>query len=209
MEPVQQIRYVGSSMNPYLFQNDLLNYIPVSDRLPATGDIVVFKDPAGSGRVIIHRVVKILPGGYYITKGDNNPSDDRYPIHGSDILGIVTGGVRANRPIFVSSGFFGAVCHSTAQQRRTLMPVLQRVFFVFYYFLSEKGLFYRLLPEQFRQRVIIVKTNEGHDLQVYLGTHLAGWKGERDPGWTIIPPCRLFLDCAALPDSYVDFLREE
>jgi len=209
MEPVQQIRYVGSSMNPYLFPNDVLNYIPVSERLPATGDVVVFQDPAGSGRIVIHRIVKTLPDGHYITKGDNAPCDDRYPIRRSDIKGVVTGGVRGNRPFFISSGTMGILYHISAQQRRKLLPLLQRVFFGSYHFLSKQGFFCRFLPERFRQGIVIVKTSDGHDLQVYLGTHLAGWKGVRDSEWTIIPPYRLFLNCAVLPDSHEDFSREE
>lgn len=208
MEPVRQIRYVGSSMNPYLCQNDVLFYEAISKRLPAIGDVVIFPDPAGSGRIVIHRIVKTQPDGHYITKGDNAPCDDRNPIHWSDIKGVVTGGVRGTCPLFVSSGFMGVLYHISAQQRRKLLPVLQWMFFDSYHFLSEQGFFYRLLPGRFRQRVIIVKTREGHDLQVYLSTHLAGWKGDRDAGWTIIPPCRLFLNCADLPDSYEDVLQE-
>jgi signal peptidase I len=209
MESVEQIRYVGSSMNPYLFQNDVLDYIPVSDRLPATGDVVVFQDPAGSGRFVIHRIVKTLPDGHYITKGDNAPYNDRYPISRSDIKGVVTGGVRGDRSFFISSGIMGILHHISAQQRRKLLTFMQRVFSGSYHLLSKQGFLCRFLPERFRQGIVIVKTSEGHDLQVYLGTHLAGWKGERDLEWTIIPPYRLFLNCAVLPDSHEDFFKED
>lgn len=204
MENNWQIRYVGASMNPGLLKNDILSYAPVPERLPVPGDVVVFRDPAGSGRIIIHRVVRTRPDGRYDTRGDNSLHDDQHPVPQSAILGVVTGGVRGEQPLGVSSGMRGRVYHQYAQQRRRVVSFLQRFFSRPYHHLSRQGVFCRIVPGRFRQRLVVVKTHEGYDLQVYLGRRLAGWKGEQDVGWTIIPPCRLFLDSTALPDSLFD-----
>lgn len=204
----RQIRYVGTSMNPWLLQNDILDWVPVSERFPVPGDVILFRDPAGSGRLIIHRVVRALPVEGYITRGDNCLHDDRFPVPQSAIMGIVTGGLRGEEHLGVPSGGSGRIYHFYAQQRRRALPVLQWLFFTPYHLISRHGVFCRLVPSRFRQRLVIVKTSEGYELQVYLGRHLAGWKGEQDVGWTILPPCRLFLDSAALPDSPIDLLGE-
>lgn len=204
----RQIRYIGTSMNPWLLQNDILEWVPVSERLPVPGDVVIFRDITGSSHLVIHRVVGIRPDGYYITRGDNSLQDDRFPVQPSALQGIVKGGIRGERPLRVSSGFSGKVCHLYAQQRRRALPFLQRFFLAPYHLLCRSGVFHHLLPTRFRQRLVVVKTIEGYELQVYLGGHLAGWKGVQDKGWTILPPCRLFLNSAGLPDSPTDLLRE-
>ena len=208
MENDRQIRYVGASMNPGLFRNDILSYVPVPERLPVPGDVIVFRDPAGSGRIIIHRVVRTRPDGRYDTRGDNSLHDDLHPVPQSAIIGVVTGGVRGDQLLGVSSGMGGMVYHHYAQQLRRMVLIIQRFFSRPYHHLSRQGIFCCILPGRFRQRLVIVKTSEGYDLQVYLGRHLAGWKGEQDAEWTIIPPCRLFLDGTALPDSPSDLLGE-
>jgi len=65
----------------------------------------------------------------------------------------------------------------------------------------------RIVPQRYRQRLVIVKTHEGYNLQVYLRKRLVGWKGEKDQDWTILPPYRLFIDWGNLPDCPVKFLN--
>ncbi|MCF7932633.1 MAG: signal peptidase I [Acholeplasmataceae bacterium] len=43
------------------------------------GDVIVFQDPE-KPILVVHRVVEEDENGYFITRGDNNPSDDTEPV---------------------------------------------------------------------------------------------------------------------------------
>lgn len=208
MKNNRQIRYVGSSMNPALLQNDILEWVPVSERLPVPGDVIVFDDPAGSGFLIIHRVIRRYPDGSYCTRGDNRLHDDERPVILAAIRGVVIGGFREERPLDVPRGSAGMRYHLYAQHRAKLLSVLERIFSRPYRSLSHLKVMSHITPPWYRQRLVIIRTPEGHDLQVYLGRHLVGWKGEKDREWTILPPCRLFIDSAYLPDSPLALLGD-
>ncbi|MEM0061234.1 MAG: signal peptidase I [Fervidicoccaceae archaeon] len=67
----------GNSMLPLLREGDIvfLHHVPPQDI--AVGEVVVYQSIYGG--YIIHRVVSIIQtptGIFYVTKGDNNPSDD-------------------------------------------------------------------------------------------------------------------------------------
>ncbi len=208
MSSNRQIRYVGSSMHPLLLQDDVLEWVPVSERLPVPGDIIVFEDPEGSGHLIIHRIVTANPDRSYRTRGDNTLHDDAHPIPLSAVKGVVTGGFREERPMSIPTGSTGMKYHRYAQQRMKVMSGLQGIFSRPYLYVSRHKIFCRILPNQYRQRLVLVSTNEGYDLQVYLGSRLVGWKGENDGRWTIMPPFRLFIDDTGLPESPADVLSK-
>ena len=204
----RQIRYVGSSMDPGLLQDDILAWVPVSERLPVRGDVIIFEDPDSSNRLIIHRIVGVNPDGTYVTRGDNIRYDDVNPVPLTSIRGVVTGGVRDDCTLEVPLGSAGMWFHRYAQLRMRILSVLQKMFSRPYQFLSRQKILFRIVPQRYRQRLVVVKTNEGYDLQVYLGKHLVGWKGEGDWGWTITPPFRLFIDYRNLPESPAEALGE-
>lgn len=207
MENDRQIRYVGNSMSPWLLQNDILDWEPINERLPVPGDVIIFRDPANTGCLIIHRVVSKYPDGSYCTRGDNTLSNDGHPVMLSSIMGVVTGGIREERPLDVSMGFAGLMHHQYAQQRVKLLSIFEHFFTRPYRKISQKKVMCRIVPQRYRQRLVIVKTHEGYNLQVYLRKRLVGWKGEKDQDWTILPPYRLFIDWGNLPDCPVKFLN--
>ena len=67
------------SMEPSFFRGDLL-FINWDYTTPSPGDIVVYKVPS-QAIPIVHRIIGVQPlenGGYNaLTKGDNNPVNDR------------------------------------------------------------------------------------------------------------------------------------
>jgi len=193
-------------MNPALLQDDILEWVPVSERLPVPGDVIIFHDPANTGCLIIHRVVGKYPDGSYCTRGDNMLCNDGHPVKLSSIIGVVTGGIREERPLDVSMGFAGVMHHQYAQQRAKLLSRLEHFFSRPYWKLSQKRVICRIVPHRYRQRLVLIKTYEGYDLHVYLGGRLVGWKGEKDRYWTILPPYRLFIDWGHLPDCPAKFL---
>ncbi len=187
-------------MNPALLQDDILEWVPVSERLPVPGDVIIFRDPANTGCLIIHRVVIKYPDGSYCTRGDNMLFNDMHPVMHSEIMGVVTGGIREDRPMVVSMGSAGMRHHQYAQQRVKLLTRFEHFFAKPYWKISQIKFICRMVPERYQQRLVLVKTHEGYDLQVYLGRRLVGWKGEKDRDWTILPPYRLFIDRGHLPD---------
>lgn len=194
------IRYVGRSMNPYLLQNDLLFWKPVDIAQVAKGDIIIF-EALCNGKLIIHRVVKINPDISFITKGDNNKSPDKNPVTVDRLVGIITGGVRASRKLRIPKGNMGMVFHYAAQLRKITLPVIQTIFSSIYYLIADSKIFPKVLSPVIQQKLVVVKTTEGYDMQIYYGNHLAGWRAQQDRGWTIRIPFRIFLDTAILPES--------
>lgn len=197
------IRYVGRSMNPYLLQNDLLFWKPISCKNVEIGDVVIFKAVCND-RLVIHRVIDKKPDNYYITKGDNNKTPDKNQIHKDRMVGFIIGGVRGSKPLRISMGQTGMFFHNIAQLRMKILPVFQKLFFACYYFISDTRFFSRILSPFMHQKLVVVKTPEGYDLQVYYGNHLAGWRAQQDRGWTIRPPFRIFLNTSVLPNSISD-----
>jgi signal peptidase I len=190
-------------MNPYLIQNDLLFWEPITTKNIEIGDVVIFMEE-NDHRLIIHRVIEKRLNNYFITKGDNNRAPDTNPIHIDRMVGFITGGVRGNDPIRISMGKRGMFFHHIAQLRIIILPLMQKIFSQVYYFISDTHIFSLLLSPFIEQKLIVIKTPEGHDLQLYYGKHLAGWKAERDRDWTIRIPFRLFIDTSILSDSILD-----
>lgn len=114
----------SESMNPTFKKGDLIfvstNY-QLSEIKP--DDVITYRmmvsTPQGSVEIFnTHRVVQVnLVSGVYwfVTKGDNNPSNDVSPIFGNDVVGVWTGGklpsvgeFTDNLVVFIqsSTGFF-------------------------------------------------------------------------------------------------------
>jgi signal peptidase I len=84
----------GFSMTPFIRSGDVITIAPTSAPI-RFGDVVAFEN-LSSGKLVVHRVVRVSSDSYII-KGDNSPeSDEVVPV--SRILGRVVGiGDRAHR----------------------------------------------------------------------------------------------------------------
>ncbi len=87
-----QVSVKGFSMNPLLYEGDVVTITPTQSCL--VGDIVVFFYSDGS--FLIHRIVKIS-GGRYICKGDNCYRLEE--VEAKDVIGKVTGAKRSGKDI--------------------------------------------------------------------------------------------------------------
>ena len=74
------------SMRPYIKSGDIILTRKVAEERIEAGDIITFYK---NGEVITHRIVEIKEGenNEYITKGDNNNTEDKYIIKYEEILG--------------------------------------------------------------------------------------------------------------------------
>ena len=82
-----RLRVLGSSMSPFIRDNDILTLAPIHDRPPDVGDVVAFVRPE-TGWLRIHRIIGRQHDGWLL-RGDNCPeSDGIFRLH--EIVGRVT-----------------------------------------------------------------------------------------------------------------------
>jgi len=94
--------YSGQSMQP-TFRTGQLLYVRPDVQNVKPGDIVVYEQ---GGRFIVHRVLSIGMDGY-ITRGDNNPLIDAYPVAPNQVIGRVEMGEQRGEINSVISGWQG------------------------------------------------------------------------------------------------------
>jgi len=86
--PADYVMVRGHSMLPTFRSGDLV----IVKRRPsyAVGDVVAYQVPKGdlgAGLVVIHRIVGGSPDEGFVTRGDNNATDDDWRPHPEDVLG--------------------------------------------------------------------------------------------------------------------------
>lgn len=82
----------SGSMTPAIRTGDVVVVKPIAPTEAAIGDIVTFKDPAGSGRLLVHRVRAISRTGgevEVVTKGDANSTQERWKVAADGTIGTV------------------------------------------------------------------------------------------------------------------------
>ncbi|MGC1167154.1 MAG: signal peptidase I [Solirubrobacterales bacterium] len=82
----------SGSMTPAIRTGDVVVVRPMSPTEAAVGDIVTFKDPAGSDRLLVHRVRAISRSGdeiEVITRGDANTTQERWKVAADGTIGAV------------------------------------------------------------------------------------------------------------------------
>jgi signal peptidase I len=82
----------SGSMTPAIRTGDVVVVRPISPTEATIGDIVTFKDPAGSDRLLVHRVRAISRAGdqvEVITKGDANSTQERWKVAADGTIGTV------------------------------------------------------------------------------------------------------------------------
>jgi signal peptidase I len=78
------------SMSPTVPVGSLVLTRPVPPGGPKVGQIIAFHPPTEPKTTYTHRVVKILPGPSYSTKGDLDTSPDAWVVPAKDVLGVAT-----------------------------------------------------------------------------------------------------------------------
>jgi signal peptidase len=83
------------SMYPDIAAGDLIFCRTVDPDSLTEGDVISFFDPAGNGTVVTtHKIVEILTeedgSRSFRTRGINNNTDDRIPVHEDKVVGIYT-----------------------------------------------------------------------------------------------------------------------
>jgi signal peptidase len=82
----------SGSMTPTIRTGDVVVVRPIAPTEAEVGDIVTFKDPAGSDRLLVHRVRAISRSGdevEVITKGDANSTQEHWKVPADGTIGTV------------------------------------------------------------------------------------------------------------------------
>lgn len=78
----------SGSMQPHVTSGDVVVIGGAVDHPVETGSVVTFRDPAGSGQLITHRVTDRNDDGTYQTRGDANPTPDSTPVPPDHVEGV-------------------------------------------------------------------------------------------------------------------------
>ena len=78
---------VSGSMEPRLSPGDVVLTRPVLPHDLEPGQVLLFPDPEGADRLVLHRLVSFDAQGDLITRGDANQSDDSTHVPASSVVG--------------------------------------------------------------------------------------------------------------------------
>ena len=79
---------VSGSMTPHLRIGDVVVTSPVDGAQVVPGQVVLFPDPSGVPRTLVHRIASVDSEGRLITRGDANGSADSTPLPRSAVEGL-------------------------------------------------------------------------------------------------------------------------
>jgi signal peptidase I len=83
---------MSGSMEPAIGTGSVVVERPITPREARVGDVVTFKDPEGTGKLITHRVTRVRVSGAtasFVTKGDANNKVERWNVPADGSIGRV------------------------------------------------------------------------------------------------------------------------
>jgi signal peptidase len=78
---------VSGSMEPRLSPGDVVLTRPVLTQDLQPGQVLLFPDPEGADRLVLHRLVSFDERGDLVTRGDANQSNDSTSVPASSVIG--------------------------------------------------------------------------------------------------------------------------
>ncbi len=78
---------VSGSMEPRISPGDVVLTRPVLPQDLQPGQVLLFPDPEGSDRLLLHRLVSFDERGDLVTRGDANQSNDTTPVPAASVIG--------------------------------------------------------------------------------------------------------------------------
>jgi hypothetical protein len=199
-DPIPVI-YRGPSMNPTLWEPDLLEVVPYQGRPMKRGDVVYFRRPSDE-QMVVHRIMEITPRGV-ITRGDNNQSEDPYLVEPEAIVGQVMAAQRKKSRRHIAGGWQGIAALQCARKKRWLLAIGARLLGHSYHSLARTGIPRRFLSPVFHPRVVSFGEGYRRHMKLMMGDRVIGQYDTRGRWWRIYYPFSLFVDEAALPANQI------
>jgi hypothetical protein len=196
----RDMNYMGPSMNPTLKSGDGINVIPYGKRKIRIGDVIVFPSPKGYHNVV-HRVISVDSQGIR-TRGDNNSNIDPWTLSHDGIIGHVFWVQRGNRRRSIHGGLRGVLYSLGIRVTRMIDSKISPLLHPPYHWLARTGAFRPWLSARMQTRVLSFDRSTGTELQLVMGQRVIGRLLPGRSQWVIRRPFRLFVDEAALPESF-------
>jgi hypothetical protein len=188
----------GRSMNPILWQGDLLEVIPYHDTSIKAGDIIIFNSPEDES-FIVHRVISISSEGIH-TKGDNNNHRDHWSLRSSDIIGKVIAATYSMKRRNLRGGLLGLLLarwsHSMYEIFRCGIYHMRPI----YMLLESQDILYHLGTHFIEPKVTVFKGNSENGVMLLSGRRIIGRYNYSKNQWNLHCVYRLFIDENAIPD---------
>jgi hypothetical protein len=189
--------YVGPSMNPTLREPEIMEILPYDKRPLRVGDVAFFLSPEAD-QPVVHRVVRVTPAGIS-TLGDNNTREDLTVLRPKCIQGRVVAAWRGQKRRKIAGGYLGWLISRWLRWRRVLDRYVSPLLSPLYGALSRRGLIARMLPDPFRPRVVVFRTEGRDQVRLLMGRRIIGSYDDDRHQWQIRRPFRLLVDGRALP----------
>jgi signal peptidase I len=189
--------HVGPSMNPTLYQTDLLEIEPYKRKKPKLGDVVFFLPPKHD-YYVVHRVVSLNTKGIK-TRGDNCGNIDSWSLKPENIYGRVIAAYRGETSRKIANGFMGMVAGKFCQFRRLTINTIAMLLGPVYRYFSAAGLIKWLMPNRLQPHVASFKANHDVSYKLLLGKRVIGFYDDTLHKWHIKRPYRLIIDETSLP----------
>jgi len=190
--------YKGRSMNPTLWQGDLLEVIPYDGIKIKEGDIIIFNNPQGEG-FIVHRIVSMSSHGIY-TKGDNNNHRDQWNLGSSAIIGKVIAATYSIKRRNLRGGLLGLLLapwshsmHKIFCRGFAFMPTISEL-------AASQDILCCLGTQFIKPKIVIFKTNGKNSIMLLAGKRIIGRYNYGMNQWNFCNIYRLFIDEDVLPD---------
>lgn len=187
----------GESMRPLFRPGDRIVFVPCRAEELRRGDVIIFRAPAQTERVV-HRVVSAWPCGIR-TRGDANPCRDTGEVRQEQIVGRAVFVERGGRLVPVAGGPAGRLLVASIRAFRRCDHLLSYVLCPCYRTLARSGLIRVLLPAFLRPRVVTFERDGAREMQLILGKRIIGRRSAGAGTWTIRRPFRILVDERALP----------
>jgi signal peptidase len=189
--------HIGSSMNPTLTAQDLLEIKPYQQEDPQIGDVVLFQ-PRAHNHFVVHRITRINAAGIR-TRGDNNGEIDSYFLDRGDIYGRVTAAHHGSQCRKITGGFIGRLTGFSCLVRRNTTKLAVKLLRPVYRAFCPGGILRWLIPVQFTPHVVTFQSDVNASYRLLLGKRIIGTYDNSILQWQIRRPYRLFVDESSLP----------
>jgi len=184
--------YRGRSMNPTLWESDLLEVFPYGVDQIQVGDVIAFQSE-GCEEYTIHRAIKVEEHGIK-ARGDNNDSVDPFWIQPDQVVGKVLALRRGQKLIRVLSGMPGLIWSHFIRTLGQLEQVISTEVHPLYRALSRNGILLSMLSKQYQPQIQRFTGNGRDQYKVTIGNRVVGLYDNDTDVWRIRRPFRLFMD---------------
>ncbi len=187
----------GTSMNPTLSRQDLLEITAYQNTKPAVGDVVLFLTSDDDGYTV-HRIVRKKHEGF-LTRGDNCKDIDPGVLTEKDIHGQVIAAHQGNIRRMIAGGLFGKLTGLSCLLHRKTVALSVKLLGPVYRSLCTGGKPHWLVPVRLTPQVVTFRSETNDSCKLLLGKRIIGSYDKSLLQWQIRRPYRLLIDETSLP----------